>query len=135
MKRPSPKKLRRQSRNTITGNWAIVNSGEWVVDSGDTLFYDGNTTTVTLPAGSFSGFQVGDIITITNRAGNNIKKKRKVHVARRRNKEKLNTHTITEVSPTTMTVSSNELVMKPVNNLQDAIEISNLYSFCRDEWS
>lgn len=108
--RKSPKQLRQalKRQRDFADTWIF--SGPMMfgnMDANATVYFDTGTT-VTLPSGSFSGFSAGDIITITSGAG--VKKKKKVHVARRRKQEKIQTHTITDVGATTITISSNELV-------------------------
>jgi len=105
-----PRKLRRQKRTElVTGVWTwgdTVTFGN--IDSGSIIYFDSDTTTITFPSGTENGFQVGDIITILGHNPNKIKKKKKVHVARRRQQKKQITHTITDVSATTMTINTNE---------------------------
>ena len=106
-KRASPKKLR--GTETINGGWsfsASIKLGDITDESG--IYHEASASTVTFPSGTFSGFQVGDIITIEG--GQEAKKKKKVHVARRRKQERQETHTITNVSETTMTIAVNDLV-------------------------
>ncbi len=113
MKRKLPRKLRRQSRiaETITGNWVFAADDVKWVDANDSIVYfDASATTVTFPAESFSGFSIGDVITISGRGNEKVKKKKKVHVARRRKQEKQDTHTITDISTTTMTIATNGLL-------------------------
>ena len=110
MKRKLPRKLRRYKRTEgITGNWTW---GDITIgDDNDTLIYfDDKATTVTFPMESFSGFAVGDTITITGRANEKIKKKKKVHVARRREQTKKETHTITDITATTMTITTDDVI-------------------------
>ncbi len=106
-KRTPPKKLRKTE--AINSGWAFsvgVTIGDTVDESG--MYFQTESNTVTFPSGTFSGFQVGDVITITG--GTTAKKKKKVHVARRRKQERQETHTITNVSETTMTIAVNDLV-------------------------
>jgi len=106
-KRTSPKNLRKP--RIISGGWAFsgaVTLGTITDESG--MYFQTDTTSVTFPSGTFSGFQVGDVITITG--GQEAKKKKKVHVARRRKQNKETTHTITDVRSTTMTIAVNDLV-------------------------
>jgi len=118
--RTPPRKLRKRNRKieTVTGNWIFAGK---VGTTGATLtfdsltddsiiYFDSQATTVTYPSQAFSGFQVGDTITITGQANENIKKKKKVHVARRRKQNKQTTHTITNISETAMTIGINNLV-------------------------
>ena len=111
-KRVSHKEIRRQRKaNNAWGYW--VSSGPITlsnIDDSGTLYFDTSAaTTITFPEGTFNGFKTGDIITI-NDGYTDVKKKKKVHVARRYRKEKPVTHTITNVSNTTMTISVNDLV-------------------------
>jgi hypothetical protein len=111
-KRTSYKEIRRQRKKANAwGYW--VSSGPITlgnIDASASLYFDTSAaTTVTFPEGTFNGFQTGDIITI-NDSYTEVKKKKKVHVARRYRKEKPVTHTITNVSETTMTIAVNDLV-------------------------
>jgi hypothetical protein len=96
MKKRRHPRTKRKSE-TITGRWAFSGAVTLGTISGDTsLYYESNATSVTFPAGTFSGFAVGDVITITGGANDSTPvKKKKVHVARRRRKERPITHTIT----------------------------------------
>lgn len=123
--RKSPKQMRKLLRRTE----AATTTGKWTwgdtitltnVEDADTIIYfDDKATTVTFPMESFSGFAIGDTITITGRANEKIKKKKKVHVARRRMHEKQETHTITDISTNTITIKANE---------------STIITYLYDEW-
>jgi len=109
--RKLPRKLRRQLRTEGNHFWTW---GDTItlsdVDDGSVLYFDSDATTVTFPSEFSSGFAIGDIITISGRGSEKVKKKKKVHVARRRKQEKQETHTITDITATTMTISTNELI-------------------------
>jgi hypothetical protein len=107
-----PRKLRRHKRTEgITGNWTWgdITLGDTANDS--LVYFNDSATTVTFPTDSFSGFAIGDVITISGRANEKVKRKKKVHVARRRKQEKLDKHTITDITETTLTISTDESVI------------------------
>lgn len=110
MKHKLPRKLRRLRRTEAIS----VGEGE-ILTTGDLIYYDGTSPTVTFPSGIFDSFSVGDVITINS--SQVARKKNKVHVARRRKQKKLVTHTITNIGPTAMTIA--------VNDLTTATKISN----------
>ena len=107
--RKSPKQLRQalKRQRDFADTWIF--SGPMMfgnMDANATVYFDTGTTSVTYPAGTFNGFNVGDIITIST--GEGAKKKKKVHVARRRKQNREITHTITNVSDTSMTIAVND---------------------------
>ena len=119
-KRVSHKEVRRQKKHSNAWGYWISSGPVTLGNINDgALYFDTNATSVTFPSGQFSGFQVGDVITITGEQ--EAKKVKKVHVARRYRKEKPVTHTITNVSETTMTIA--------VNDYATATKISD------DSWS
>lgn len=109
-KRTSPKNLRKPA----TAKWGIYTGAVTLgtlTDASGGMYFQTDTTSVTFPSGTFNGFAIGDVITITGGANSpEPKKVKKVHVARRYRKEKPVTHTITNVSETTMTIAVNDLV-------------------------
>ena len=111
MKKRISYKERRRQRKTANAWGYWISSGPVTlgnINDGASMYFDTSAaTTVTFPEGTFNGFQTGDIITI-NDGYTEVKKKKKVHVARRYRKEKPVTHTITNVSETTMTIAIND---------------------------